>query len=298
MGERHTGPRGLGTRAALWDLEQWAGAPGRAWDPWAGNCEGVWLPPPGPAWPLRRGTLRGGWAHIQTPQWSSVCRPRRAGAQASGPSAHILLLRSQLPRRLGPGAGGRRGAPGPARGPPGDDGWGPALLGSPSSRWGRDGGTLKGQVLLSGCLREGWGLGVGPVVLGGERFSWGWAGWGFCSSEVRVTSVPPTPPTISITMTSPVGGGGASRHLGNRWGPGWRRSFPTTNGAGVGAGTGRVRRWGWGRSPQGPRPRCDFPFLPLSAPALASVSMATARPVMGYPSSALRCCMPTTRSAQ
>lgn len=47
---------------------------------------------------------------------------------------------------------------------------------------------------------------------------------------------------------------------------------------------------------QGPGTSCDFSSL-LTVPALASVSMATARPVMGCPSSAQRCCMPTTRSA-
>nr|XP_060505837.1 protein tweety homolog 1 [Panthera onca] len=59
----------------------------------------------------------------------------------------------------------------------------------------------------------------------------------------------------------------ASRYLGNRWGPGWRRSFPTTgwtNGVGVGAGIGRVRRWG-GHGPRVPGQVVISRPSPLSA---------------------------------
>ena len=52
-------------------------------------------------------------ARIQAPQWSSVCRqPRGGGARLLARRAHIPLLPSQPSRSLGPGGGGRLGAPG------------------------------------------------------------------------------------------------------------------------------------------------------------------------------------------
>lgn len=115
-GRDTAGPRGLGTRAALWDCGQWAGAragvgsQGRGWEPALRLGTGrasrslllcLALAPP------RRDTLEWGAGAIQAPQWSSVCWPRRGGG------AHNPLLGSQLARSLGPagegfgGGGGR-----------------------------------------------------------------------------------------------------------------------------------------------------------------------------------------------
>lgn len=145
-GETRPAPSGLGTRAALSQGEQWAGAPGRAWDPRAeaGNCEGVRLPPPAPARPLRGGHAgEVGWGGPTfRPYNGALCAGcGGAGAQASGPSAHIPLSCSQLARRLGPGGGvsGELQAQGPAR-----DDKGASTLRKPQEAG--DGGTPKGQM--------------------------------------------------------------------------------------------------------------------------------------------------------
>ena len=154
VGERHSQPRGLGTRAALWDRGQWvaAGVRSQGWG-WggrarAGSHEGVrasstparpWLPSAEGHSALGVG---GDWRPYSIPTMElCLLATEVGGGPASGPSAHIPLLPSQLSRHLGPqgkGEGWELQAPGPPGGggsmePPGggaEDGW-----------------SLKGQVL-------------------------------------------------------------------------------------------------------------------------------------------------------
>lgn len=125
-GERHSQPRGLGTRAALWDRGQWvaAGVDPRAGGGVAGPELGAMRasgpPPPqrGPGSPPQRDTVRWGSGEIgdriQSPQWSSVCwQLRLGGAPGFWPIGPHSLASLPAVQTLGsPGEGGRLGAPG------------------------------------------------------------------------------------------------------------------------------------------------------------------------------------------
>lgn len=185
MGERHT------AAPEAWEQRQLCGTVNNARGRWswasdpraggwgpaltrAGNCEGVWLPPPlSSPGPSTRGHTGGlGDGAVFRPHNGALCVGRGGVGRGanSWPISLAALPASQTLGSLGVGkAGGSR-----LRGPPGDVGWGPVLLGTPR-RWGRDGWTLKGQVLRT---LDTWGKDGGNGCLAGSHWlgiisSWG-----------------------------------------------------------------------------------------------------------------------------
>lgn len=123
-GRDTAGPRGLRTRAALWDSEQWAGvrragggSQGWGWGPaqpglGTGRASGSLRLSLALAPPLRDAQFegRGAWDSIQAPQWSFVCWPRRGGAAGSWPIVPHSLASLPAGQKLGSRGWGMAGS--------------------------------------------------------------------------------------------------------------------------------------------------------------------------------------------